>query len=119
VNLLLNGVESMSDGGLLQVTLQSEEPVTDICRVIFCDSGPGIALPIMARLFEPFVTDKERGTGLGLAISRRIVEQHGGKLAAANRDGDGAVFTVELPLSNSPTSGRVRSVRSLFGRTDD
>ena len=53
----------------------------------------------MERMFEPFVTDKERGTGLGLAISRRIVEQHGGKLTAANREGSGAVFTVELPLS--------------------
>lgn len=117
VNLLLNGVESMSDGGVLQVTIQFDKPAGDICRVIFCDSGRGIAQPIMARLFEPFVTDKERGTGLGLAISRRIVEQHGGKLAAANREGDGAVFTVELPLSNSPASERLRPVRSLFGRT--
>jgi nitrogen-specific signal transduction histidine kinase len=52
----------------------------------------------MERMFEPFVTDKERGTGLGLAISRRIVEQHGGRLTAANRAGNGAMFTVELPL---------------------
>ena len=56
----------------------------------------------MQRIFEPFVTDKERGTGLGLAICRRIVEQHGGKLAAANLPQRGAVFTLELPLSPEP-----------------
>jgi signal transduction histidine kinase len=59
----------------------------------------------MARLFEPFVTDKKRGTGLGLAISRRIVQQHGGKLTAANHPTAGAVFTVELPLSRGSEGG--------------
>lgn len=117
VNLLLNAVESMSEGGLLQITIHSDEQESNFCRVIFCDSGKGIAQAIMARLFEPFVTDKERGTGLGLAISRRIVEQHGGKLTAANREGVGAVFTVQLPLSNSPTLERVRPLPSLLGRT--
>jgi signal transduction histidine kinase len=65
---------------------------------VFADTGTGIPQSIMERMFEPFVTNKERGTGLGLAISRRIVEQHGGKLRAANREAGGAVFTVELPL---------------------
>jgi signal transduction histidine kinase len=102
VNLLLNGVESMPDGGELQVAMQCEDPGDAVCRVVFSDSGVGIPPPIMERIFEPFVTDKERGTGLGLAISRRIVEQHGGKLMAANREEHGAVFTVELPLSMDP-----------------
>jgi signal transduction histidine kinase len=99
VNLLLNGVESMPDGGELKVTVRCDGSPDKVCRVAFSDTGTGIPQPIMERMFEPFVTDKERGTGLGLAISRRIVEQHGGKITAANRDGCGAVFTVELPLS--------------------
>jgi signal transduction histidine kinase len=98
VNLLLNGVESMPDGGELKVAVQRDDSTDAVCRVVFADSGAGIPQPIMERMFEPFVTNKERGTGLGLAISRRIVEQHGGKLTAANREGAGAVFTVELPL---------------------
>ena len=109
VNLLLNGVESMPEGGELKVAVRYDDSTDAVCRVAFSDTGTGIPQPIMERMFEPFVTDKERGTGLGLAISRRIVEQHGGKLTAANREGCGAVFTVELPLSAERRSGN-RSV---------
>jgi hypothetical protein len=65
--------------------------------VLFCDTGLGIPGEIMRRLFEPFVTSKERGIGLGLAISSRIVDEHGGRLIATNQS-VGATFTVELPL---------------------
>jgi signal transduction histidine kinase len=99
VNLLLNGVESMPEGGELSVTVDCDGATDAVCRVVLADTGTGIPQPIMERMFEPFVTNKERGTGLGLAISRRIVEHHSGKLTAANREGGGAVFTVELPLS--------------------
>jgi signal transduction histidine kinase len=105
INLLLNGVESMPEGGELEVAIHGDEPMSSVCRVVFCDSGTGIPQAILERMFEPFVTDKQRGTGLGLAISRRIVEQHGGKLTAANRDEGGAVFSVELPLILGGRSG--------------
>lgn len=101
VNLLLNGIESMPRGGKLQVKVQADDRPPGSCQVVVCDEGTGISQPIMERLFEPFVTTKERGTGLGLAISRRMVEQHGGKLTAANGEVRGAVFTVELPLCTS------------------
>lgn len=105
VNLLLNGVEAMPEGGELQVILQKPTTEGRTCRVLFSDTGGGIPEAIMQRIFEPFVTSKQRGTGLGLAISRRIIEQHGGRLSAANRAGIGALFTVELPLSESPADG--------------
>ncbi len=114
VNLLLNGAEAMPDGGQLMVTLQCDDATNSVCRVVFADSGEGIPQPIMERMFEPFVTNKERGTGLGLAISRRIVEQHGGKLTAANHEGSGAVFTVELPLSTDRQSGIASADRSAL-----
>ena len=98
VNLLLNGVEAMFDGGELTIAMQRVNAATPVGRILFCDVGTGILETIMPRIFEPFVTSKERGTGLGLAISRRILEQHGGRLTAANRKPCGAVFTVELPL---------------------
>ena len=99
VNLLLNGIDAMPQGGELGVTIQGQEGSDGGCRFIVCDSGMGIPPDIMERMFEPFVTSKEHGTGLGLAISHRIVMQHGGKLTAANREAGGAVFTVELPRS--------------------
>jgi two-component system, NtrC family, sensor histidine kinase HydH len=105
VNLLLNGVESMPEGGELKVAIPCGDVAGDSCRIVFSDTGTGIPPPIMDRLFEPFVTNKLRGTGLGLAISRRIVEQHGGKLTAANRDDGGAEFTVELPLDAGRRGG--------------
>ena len=86
VNLLLNGVEAMPDGGELRIAIQCVDAAAPSARVSFCDNGTGIPEAIMQRIFEPFVTNKERGTGLGLAISRRILEQHGGRLTAANRD---------------------------------
>lgn len=97
VNLLLNGIEAMKQGGSLSVAMQVPEDAGGLLRVVFRDSGAGIPEAVMQRIFEPFITSKERGTGLGLAVSRRIVEEHGGKLTAANPPGGGAVFVVELP----------------------
>ena len=90
VNLLLNGIEAMPGGGELCVAVQDATLPDGCCQVTVRDSGSGIAENILERMFEPFVTSKERGTGLGLAISRRIVQQHGGKLMAANRQARGA-----------------------------
>jgi signal transduction histidine kinase len=61
------------------------------------DTGPGIAAAFRGRLFEPFASTKETGLGLGLVICRRIVEDHGGTIAAEDRPGGGARFTVRLP----------------------
>jgi signal transduction histidine kinase len=62
------------------------------------DRGPGLAVEVRARLFEPFVTTKRTGTGLGLAIAHRVVTAHGGALAAADRPGGGTTFRLELPV---------------------
>lgn len=112
VNLLINGIESMPDGGTLNVTI--DEPRDGICRTRFTDCGIGIPAPILDHMFEPFVTSKMRGTGLGLAVSRRIVLEHGGALLATNRESKGAIFTVELPYS-TPQIGTEPVIACLPG----
>lgn len=95
VNLGLNALDALPVGGSLRVAVRSEPN-----RVVLTvrDSGPGIAAEMLPRLFQPFASGKETGLGLGLVISRRIVEDHGGTLTAANWPGGGAEFVVRLPV---------------------
>jgi signal transduction histidine kinase len=62
------------------------------------DTGEGIPAADLQRIFIPFFTTKASGHGVGLALAHRVVTQHGGALTASNAKGDGAVFTVRLPL---------------------
>jgi signal transduction histidine kinase len=101
VNILLNGLESMSTGGVFDIQVTSEAAAS-LARVRFEDSGEGIPDTILPRLFEPFVTSKEQGTGLGLAVSRRIISNHSGRLFAENRPQGGATLTIELGLNHEP-----------------
>ena len=97
VNLCINAIESMPEGGCLTVTL-SAAAEDSLVQVAISDTGPGIKQETLPKLFEPFTTTKERGTGLGLAVSRRIVTQHHGTLTGVNSPGGtGAKFTMELP----------------------
>lgn len=102
VNLLLNGIESMTAGGAFGIHVEADE-ATVVARVRFEDSGTGIPENVLPRLFEPFVTSRDRGTGLGLAVSRRIVLNHSGRLLAENRPCGGAALTIELPLDQTVT----------------
>jgi PAS domain S-box-containing protein len=99
-NLLSNAFHAAGPGGWVGVStgLEGEQ-----VALLVEDDGPGISAEVLPRLFEPFFTTKAhgKGTGLGLSVSHGIVEQHGGKLQAANREGrgvHGARFTVLLPF---------------------
>ena len=96
LNLLLNAHEATPSGGMARV-----EIAVDAGRAIVAivDTGPGVPPELLERVFDPFFSTKERGSGLGLAICASIVQTHGGRLKAANREVGGAVFTVELPLA--------------------
>ncbi|WP_425618293.1 PAS domain-containing sensor histidine kinase [Anatilimnocola sp. NA78] len=94
LNLILNAVDAMPNGGQLHVTV-SETSLGIELEV--ADSGPGLHADALARLFEPFFTTKSNGTGLGLAIVERIAEAHGGQILASNCPEGGAAFTFCLP----------------------
>jgi signal transduction histidine kinase len=93
-----HAIASTGHGGRIEITT-AVAPGGDRIVTTVRDTGPGIPVDALARVFEPFYTTKEvgKGTGLGLAIAYGIVLEHGGQIVAANHSGGGAVFTVELP----------------------
>ncbi|HAG07902.1 MAG TPA: two-component sensor histidine kinase, partial [Peptococcaceae bacterium] len=96
INLILNAVQVMPDGGRLSVCgFATGEAVC----ISFRDTGPGIAEEDLKQIFEPFYTTKPGGGGLGLALSDQIVKIHGGEIRAESGPGGGATFTVCLPRS--------------------
>lgn len=101
LNLVLNAIEAMQGKGELTVRIRrAERPawIGPAVGIEFADTGPGIAPEIRDCLFDPFETTKEGGSGLGLFISKNIVEQHGGEIEVESAEGEGATFTVWLPV---------------------
>ncbi len=99
INLMINAVDAMREGGDIQITAAA---VGNTVQLMFADSGPGVPQDVLARMFEPFYTTKGSGTGLGLTIAGHIVERHGGTLTAHNSQAEatGAVFEITLPAVN-------------------
>jgi signal transduction histidine kinase len=95
-NLIHNATDFLGDGG--EIFLRFKNGPDEI-QVEVEDTGPGIALEIADKLFQPFATHgKTHGTGLGLTICKKIIEDHGGKISARNEPGHGAIFGFTLPL---------------------
>lgn len=99
LNLILNAFDAIGHDGKVTVDIATGKQGEAVITV--ADSGSGIPQAVRKRLFEPFVSTKESGTGLGLTICRRIVEDHGGRIDAADNPSGGAVFTVWLPTGGS------------------
>jgi two-component system NtrC family sensor kinase len=97
LNLVNNAIDAIGREGSISVTSRADK--TDI-RIIIADSGPGIPESVQKKVFDPFFTTKStgKGTGLGLWISYSIIEKMGGNLALQSREGQGATFTITLPI---------------------
>jgi len=99
LNIILNALDAMPDGGELTVTTGWNGDRQAV-RISFTDTGEGIPAEDIPRIFEPFFTRKLKGTGLGLTISYGIVERHGGRIEVESRVGEGSTFTVILPAKD-------------------
>lgn len=113
LNICLNGMEAMPDGGSLGLRIDMEGD--EFVRLRIADSGHGIPAEVLGQIFDPYYTTKSQGTGLGLAIVHKIIESHGGAISAASgqaggmmqvgnvngqkASGTGTVFTILLPVA--------------------
>jgi signal transduction histidine kinase len=94
-NLVVNACQAMPDGGKLTLSAHQQEQSIAIAVI---DTGVGIQLENMAKLFEPLYTTKAKGIGLGLAVSKILTEANGGRIAVQSEPGKGSTFTLYLPV---------------------
>ncbi len=97
VNLVVNAIQAMPDGGRLTIATQHRAS-TAVLRV--ADTGLGMSAEVRERVFLPFFTTKDvnEGTGLGLAVAHGIVSAHGGRISVESRSGQGSCFEVEISV---------------------
>jgi signal transduction histidine kinase len=98
LNLVQNALDAMPQGGIL--TVRGQRTATHVLLQVQ-DTGSGIPAAQLATIFEPLYTTKPGGTGLGLYIVQEIVAAHGGKVTVESVVGQGSIFTVTLPLSDT------------------
>lgn len=97
INLLLNAQEALPLGGT--ITIKTSYDDMGFVRVEIADTGNGIPEDLLNKVFQPFFTTKPRGTGLGLAISKQLIDLHQGSLSVQNAPQGGAIFRIEIPVS--------------------
>jgi len=119
LNLLLNAMQAMPDGGTVRVTVRRDQRAG---MVEIADNGVGIPESLLPRIFDLYFTTKPRGSGIGLAMTYRILQLHGGSLevrsnadtASPNR---GTTFTLQIPLSTAPSGDRPAAQIAMNGAT--
>ncbi|MDO7908690.1 ATP-binding protein [Paenibacillus sp. JX-17] len=100
INVLKNSMEAMPKGGHIRMILSLHaKDQQAMAELVIEDEGIGIPADMMAKLGEPFLTNKESGTGLGLMVSQRIIQSHGGTLEIESEEGKGTKVMIQLPLS--------------------
>lgn len=111
-NLLINAQDALINTENPEIVLATSSVQTErhsYVELVIKDNGPGIPEDIMGKVFEPYVTTKEKGTGLGLAIVKRIVEEHGGAIWTESAPQQGTKTTIRLPL----LSARLETVTDM------
>jgi signal transduction histidine kinase len=101
LNLIMNGIQAMEDGGILTIR-GSIDPGSKRATLEVIDTGVGIPEETLTRVFDPFFTTKEegKGTGLGLSLVYNIIEHHRGHISVQSDVGKGSKFIIDLPLKS-------------------
>jgi len=113
-NIIKNAIEAMPEGGNLTINSQV---VGKNLEISFTDTGTGIPLEVLGKLWTPIFTTKAKGFGLGLSMCRRIVEAHGGKIFTESTLGKGTMFKITLPIEQTSKEAKSESEVSPFPRT--
>jgi len=95
LNILMNAVESMPDGGKLDVNIES---IDGSVKIYIVDAGKGMKQGVLQNIYDPFFTTKPSGTGVGLSVSLKIIEDHGGTIDAISEQGKGTTMLLTLPI---------------------
>jgi signal transduction histidine kinase len=101
-NLIRNAVESMPEGGDLEIRAV-ENDAEDTITISVRDTGIGMTAEQLAKLFQPLFTTKARGIGLGLVVVKNLTQANGGKIEVQSESGKGSVFAITLPRYSSST----------------
>ncbi|MCX6926401.1 MAG: ATP-binding protein [Verrucomicrobia bacterium] len=114
LNLIINGMDAMADQPheRRQISVRTRIGTDGWVELAVIDSGHGIKPDKLARLFEPFYTNKPHDMGMGLSIARTIIEAHGGRIWAENNPAGGAIFHIALPVVGLQASSHQSSVTS-------
>jgi two-component system NtrC family sensor kinase len=96
LNIILNAVQAMPDGGRL--SLKTRRAGEESIEILFADTGTGIEKEDLHKIFDPFFSRKEKGVGLGLSISAQAIRAHGGEISVESRPGEGTTFSIRLPI---------------------
>jgi len=95
LNIMMNAVESMPDGGDLDIQIR---PGIDSIEIDIIDNGMSMPKKVLEKIFNPFFTTKPNGTGVGLSVSLKIIEDHGGNIDVKSIEGKGTVISLTLPV---------------------
>ena len=98
MNLVKNAYEAMPSGGDLTISVYGRDRSAYLSVK---DTGVGIPAKDLGHIFDELFTSKPGGSGLGLAIARQVVRQHGGEVSVESEVGNGATFTIQLPMGKS------------------
>jgi signal transduction histidine kinase len=93
MNLMLNAIEAMPDGGILSIAVNQSD---EMLRLEIADTGHGIGEDEVKKIFEPFYTTKEQGLGLGMPYAKKIIDQHGGTMSLSSQPGKGTTISIML-----------------------